>query len=458
MILKGSQRGYGNNLAAHLLNARDNDHIEVGDIRGTAAHDLRGAFLEVEATAQGTKCQQPFFHVIVNPPESANLTRDQFAAAFDRIEADMGLADHPRAVVFHEKNGREHAHVVYGRIYASHTYELGDKAGQPRAEPIAKAKNMDFFKERLRTISQELHREFGLAVPDGLKNRQERDPLNFGIAEWQQAKRLGEDPRNLKKLIGEAYEFSDNAQSFNAALEQHAMQLARGDKRGFVVIHHSGEALPLHRFLGVKQKDIRARLGQPQHAQTVDQARATLSDKMTAAAEKRLDDLKHQQDSERAPMVQAVKRLKIEQQEARQALSQLHAARAATEAKSRADRIRSGLMGLWDRAQLKLGIGRLPRQLTAEIEATKTRDAAEFHKLKSDHIRDRQQLQKSVRLMQEKHRREKEKVRSTLGYWLTLDRSSLRKELDAHKRELDRKQSKGQRTRQSRPKKPDLGL
>lgn len=44
-----------------------------------------------------------------------------------------------------------------------------------------------------------------------------------------------------------------------------AMQLAGGEKRGFVVIHYSSEALPLHRFLGAKQKDIRARLGQPQH-------------------------------------------------------------------------------------------------------------------------------------------------------------------------------------------------
>ena len=43
MILKGSQRGYGGNLAAHLTNARDNDHGEVADIRGTAAEDLRGA-------------------------------------------------------------------------------------------------------------------------------------------------------------------------------------------------------------------------------------------------------------------------------------------------------------------------------------------------------------------------------------------------------------------------------
>lgn len=131
IILKGSQRGYGSNLAAHLTNARKNDHVEVVDIRGTAAENLHGALLEMEATAHGTKCKQPFFHAIVNPPESANLTREQFAASFDKIEADMGLAYHPRAAVFHEKNR------------------------QDSPAPIVKAKNMDHFKSRLRETSQE---------------------------------------------------------------------------------------------------------------------------------------------------------------------------------------------------------------------------------------------------------------------------------------------------------------
>lgn len=319
MILKGSQRGYGGNLAAHLSNARENDHVEVGDIRGTAAEDLHGALLEIEATAQGTKCQQPFFHVIVNPPESANLTREQFAAAFDKIDADMGLADHARAVVFHEKNGREHAHVVYSRMHLSTHYDVGAKVGEERPTPIVKAKNMGFHKMRLREISQD------------------RDPLNFGIAEWQQAKRLGEDPRDIKRIIGEAYQFADGAQAFNAALEAHAMQLARGDRRGFVVLHHSGETLPLHRFLGAKQKDIRARLGQPEHVQTVDQARATLRAKMTAAAEKRVDDLKAKQRKEQTRMGNAVKRLKAEQQTLRQSLQRQHQTRQKTEAKARAE-------------------------------------------------------------------------------------------------------------------------
>ena len=49
-------------------------------------------------------------------------------------------------------------------------------------------------------------------------------------------------------------------------------------------------------------------------------------------------------------------------------------------------------------------------------------------------------------------------ARATLGYWLTLDRSSLRAELESHQSELRGKQADG-RTGRSRPsRKRDQGL
>jgi len=232
------------------------------------------------------------------------------------------------------------------------------------------------------------------------------------------------DPRDLKKIIGEAFQFADSAKAFNAVLEQNAMQLARGDKRGFVVLHHSGEALPLHRFLGVKQKDVRARLGQPEHVQTVDQAREFLKDRMTAQAERQIEELKKAHDKERRPMAQAVRQLKGEQQQARSSLVDVQQQRQAQEAKARASKIRKGIAGLWDKAQLKFGTGPLARQFAAEIEQSQQRDRTEFHALKTDQLRDRHQLQKSIRLMQEKQRRERQQARSVLGHWLTLDRDT----------------------------------
>ncbi len=105
MILKGSQRGHGGQLARHLLNAEDNDHIEVHQLRGFLSDDLAGAFAEIEAVALGTKCVQPYFSVSINPPaeDSATLTDKDFRAAAHRIERAHGLNGQPRAIVFHEK-------------------------------------------------------------------------------------------------------------------------------------------------------------------------------------------------------------------------------------------------------------------------------------------------------------------------------------------------------------------
>jgi|GEM_PF-5438686 len=39
MILKGNQRSSARQLAVHLLNERDNEHVEVHEIRGFASDD-----------------------------------------------------------------------------------------------------------------------------------------------------------------------------------------------------------------------------------------------------------------------------------------------------------------------------------------------------------------------------------------------------------------------------------
>ena len=99
MIIKGSQRGGARALAAHLLNERDNDHVELADVRGTAAEDLLGAFLEIEAVSMGTRAKQPFFSVQVSPPPELEATTDAYYDIAERIEAKFGLEAQPRAVV-----------------------------------------------------------------------------------------------------------------------------------------------------------------------------------------------------------------------------------------------------------------------------------------------------------------------------------------------------------------------
>ena len=55
MILKASQRGGGRQLAVHLMNAKENEHVHVHELRGFTAETLDGAFQEAYAVSRATK-------------------------------------------------------------------------------------------------------------------------------------------------------------------------------------------------------------------------------------------------------------------------------------------------------------------------------------------------------------------------------------------------------------------
>lgn len=58
---------------------------------------------------------------------------------------------------------------------------------------------------KMQEIARELFLEHGWNMPDGLKNRENRNPLNFALEEWQQAKRLDCDPKTVKADLLEAW-------------------------------------------------------------------------------------------------------------------------------------------------------------------------------------------------------------------------------------------------------------
>jgi hypothetical protein len=67
MILKASQRGGGRQLALHLLNDKDNEHVHLYELRGFTADDLEGAFKESYAVSRGTRAKQFLFLTVPEP-------------------------------------------------------------------------------------------------------------------------------------------------------------------------------------------------------------------------------------------------------------------------------------------------------------------------------------------------------------------------------------------------------
>jgi hypothetical protein len=270
MILKGSQRGGGADLALHLMNAFDNERIEVGQVRGTVADDLHGAFGEYEAIAAGTRCKKPLYSLSINPPTP--LSREQYLAAVDRIEKGLGLAGQPRAIVFHVKNGREHCHVVWSRVHAR----------------TMKAVHISHDRMKLRALSRQLAQEFGLKLPEGLekdRGAERGQKAEMSLAEKRQAEKTGITPDRRRAEITKVYRASDSAEAFRAALAQKGYTLAKGDQRGFVVVDRYGDVHSLARQIeGVKTRELKAKLAPlAEQLPTVDQARVLIRDRRKAA-------------------------------------------------------------------------------------------------------------------------------------------------------------------------------
>lgn len=234
MILKGNARSGGSDLATHLLNAYDNERVELADLRGTIADDLHGAFAEFEAIASGTKAQKPLYSLSINPSEP--LTREQYFEAVEAIENRLGLTDQPRAIVFHVKEGREHCHVVWSRIDG---IEM-------------KAIHLAHDRRKLCDMAVQLAEQYGHELPEGLKAWKKREQfkkeqLEANLAENAQAKKTGVTPEQRRAEVTEAYEAADSASAFQNALEEKGYILANGDRRAFVIVDKFGDVHSLSR-------------------------------------------------------------------------------------------------------------------------------------------------------------------------------------------------------------------
>jgi len=406
MILNGSQRAGSIQLAQHLMKTQDNEHVEIHDLRGFVADNLFGAFREAHAISKGTKCTQFLFSLSLNPPENETVPVDVFEAAIAEIESRMGLTDQPRAIVFHEKHGRRHAHCVWSRIDADEM----------------KAINLPHFKFKLRDISRELFLEHGWHMPRGLMNSAERDPLNYTLAEWQQAKRVEQDPRVLKQIFLDCWAVSDSKSAFANALQERGFYLAQGDRRGHVAVDWRGEIFAISRWVGVKAKELRARLGDTDDLPTVDKTKALIGERFTAKLKEfcAVEESRHMQkqkilDNTRLKLV-ATHRKK------RQALQKNQNQKQVSETRVRAVRLPKGLKALWFRVTGKY------RKICAKNERQfrdcKDRDREERQQLIDRQLRERRYLQHEIRQNRHHHAIATTKLSRDIAAYLKLSQQA----------------------------------
>ncbi len=336
MILKASQRGGGKQLGLHLMNAHDNEHVEVHEVRSFVSSDVTGSFKEAYAISKATQCKQFLFSVSLNPPDHANVDIASFESAIDRIEERNGLSGQPRVIVFHEKEGRRHAHAVWSRIDAD----------------TMTARNLPFFKERLTELSKELYREHDWKMPRGFISKDERDPRNFTLEQWQQAKRMGRKAGELKQDIQDAWAISDNKASFEAALQEKGFMLARGNRRGYVAVNMlDKQVLSLSRYSGKKPKELETRLGEADKLPSVEDTSTRIDKEVGHRLKTHMRRVQAEKQQHLSPLDNKRIALRDEHRRERQRFDAMLRQRQQTEAKERAAKLRTGILGLWDRVR-----------------------------------------------------------------------------------------------------------
>lgn len=392
MILKGSQRGGARQLAAHLLNARDNEHIEVHDLRGFSAGDLPAAFREVEAISRGTRARQFLFSLSLNPPPRERVSIEAFEQAIDAVEHKLGLDNQPRAIVFHEKEGRRHAHVVWSRIDLDRM----------------RAINLPHFKLRLREVSRQLYREHGWTMPRGLVNSKERDPRNFTRSEWEQARKAKQDPKALKAMFQECWAASDSGEAYAHALAARGYTLAAGDRRAVVAVDFRGQVYAVAKWTGLRTKETRSKLDQLKDLPSVDQAKATIAARMTETLRGYVAEAEIARQKQVAALAMQRAQLVEKQRKERADLAAALENRWAQETAQRASRLNKGVRGLWDR--LTGCHARQTKENEHEALAALQRDRREKDAMIDRHLEEREVFHMLARQQKQAHAQDMEQL------------------------------------------------
>ena len=273
MIIKGGSRAGPQQLAAHLQRTDTNECVAILELH-SGLDDLAATFRDWQTLAEGTRGSKGLYHVNIDPDARYTMTPEQWTRAVEVLERELGLEGQPRAVVLHEKKGRQHIHVVWSRTDAE-TMKMRSDSNNYLAHERA---------------SQVLEREFGHAPVPGKHAKRDREQqpefprAAISHAEWQQAERSSRSIEDRRAEIAAFYSASDSGAAFKTALEDAGYVLAQGDRRDFVLVDPAGESFSLGRQLkGVEAAALRGFMADVDRAALPTVAEAAAAQRARAA-------------------------------------------------------------------------------------------------------------------------------------------------------------------------------
>ena len=312
-----------------------------------------------------------------------------------------------------------------------------------------RAINLPHYKMKLRDVSRQLFMEHGWDMPRGLRDRALRDPLNFTRAEWQQAKRGGLDPKEIKAVFKQCWDASDNKASLERALKERGFWLARGDRRGFVAVDYRGEVYAIARYTGVKTKEIEARLGDRNQLRSLNDVKAEIASGMTERLQEFIKDA--ERDVKQRTVMIAFRKSEMvakHKQEREQVWAGIDR-RWQAETNARAAHLPKGFSGIWERITGRYD--KVKAQNEREALQALQRDRSEKDALVFKQLQERQTLQREIRVQRAPSASELMRLREDVARFQSPDHKEQDQRRDRQREEQESsRRSRGQRNRQRR--------
>ena len=219
--------------------------------------DLNEVAKEMAAVASGSRCLKPYYSVAINPdrPGGMELSDEEAEYSAKRLLQELGFSpDHQWCLVRHNKNGRTHYHLLANRVNAI----------------TLRAVHLSWNYRTQEMVARALERFFDLPpVPGAFADRPQCTNGRLGgnrptrrkcsHKEEQQAKRTTVPIPNVDADLMWAWTNSTCGADFLVRLRNRGYQLAKGDRRDWVVVDPMGGIHSPARRLRIRAAELRIR-------------------------------------------------------------------------------------------------------------------------------------------------------------------------------------------------------
>ena len=197
-------------------------------------------------------------------PDQEPQQQEMTDASLSTLEK-LGLGDHQAVFVAHQETDHKHVHIICNLVHpvTGKTAKISHDriALSEWAEEYERGHGKIYCEQRVE--NNQKRRELS---EEKVKLKRQEEQHKHKAGERSSKPKTGivkhrEERLERAAVIQDLYERSDCGKSFKAALQEQGYTLARGDRRGFVIVDRDGKIHSLSRQLeGQRAKDLRKRL------------------------------------------------------------------------------------------------------------------------------------------------------------------------------------------------------